>query len=298
MDESQQTQHRLTSFLYQYDLYISRIKHILLSLVAFAILSFLFLLGIALGYFFSIVSESQTVDDTKLIEQATNLPEMETVSSTNIDLLALYNAPEPTLIAGPSEVSPYVTSALMAAEDAQFYEHNGILPKALLRAMYQDIFDRQFATGGSTITQQLIKNQILTNERTYQRKAKEVMYAMRIEKLLTKDEILFTYLNRVPFGLDTNGQHITGITSASYGIFGKAPHALNLAESAYLTGLLQSPYFYTPFHKEGQLKSAQDIEPSIHRQRYVLKRMRVEQMISETEYREALAYDVKNHFSP
>lgn len=298
MCRSQLTQNNKNHFLARYDTIFIRVKRIFFTCVLLLITALLLFVGVTLAYFASIVSDSHELDDTALIQQVTKLPELETVTSPNTDFIALYDAPEPVLIAGPSEVSPYVTSALVAAEDDQFYLHNGILPKAVLRAIYQDIFQHQFATGGSTITQQLIKNQLLTNEKTYSRKAKEIMYAMRVEKLMTKDEIIFTYLNRVPFGLDTNGQHITGITSAAYGIFGKAPSELNLAESAYITGLLQSPYYYTPFDAHGQLRPKADLTPSINRQRYVLKRMLIEQVITQKEYTDALAYDIPQHLMP
>ena len=131
----------------------------------------------------------------------------------------------------------------LTAEGSLFFQHNGILPKAVLRAIGQDIFNSMDATGGSTITQQLVKNQVLTNKKTYNRKANELVLSMRAEKILTKDEILYTYLNIVPFGRDYNGTNISGIGSAAYSIFGKPAEDLNIAESAYLVGLLQSPYY-------------------------------------------------------
>ena len=88
-----------------------------------------------------------------------------------------------------------------------------------MRAMFQDIIDANETSGGSTITQQLIKNQVLTDKKTYSRKANEIILAMRLEKLLSKNEIIYTYLNIVPFGHDYNGANITGIASASYSLF-------------------------------------------------------------------------------
>lgn len=279
----------------RFDFYMRRIKQFIISFVLFLLIGFIFVCGLLLGYFASIVSDSKSLNDHDLIQQVTRLPELNVDQPENTDFIALYNEQEPNLISGPAEVSPFVTKALIASEDADFYVHNGVLPKAILRAMFQDIFDTQFPTGGSTITQQLVKNQILTKERTYDRKAKEIMYALRIEHILSKDEIIYTYLNLVPFGLDTNGQNVTGITSASYGLFGKPPKTLNLAEAAYLVGLLQSPYAYTPFNHDGTLKNEDDVSFSIHRQHYVLKRMLVEQMISKDAYKKALNYDIYDH---
>lgn len=280
------------SFFNRYDFYFRRIKHFLTSFVLFILIGCIFLCGLLLGYFASIVSKSDTIEDEALAIQVTRLPELTVSHPERADLIAIYNEQEPSLIAGPAEVSPYVTKALVASEDADFYVHNGVLPKAILRAMYQDIFDTQFPTGGSTITQQLVKNQLLSQERTYDRKAKEIMYALRIEHILTKDEIIYTYLNLVPFGLDNNGQNVTGITSASYGLFGKPPKSLNLAESAYLVGLLQSPYSYTPFDEAGKLKTREAVQLSIQRQHYVLKRMLVEGMLSKKAHHSALKYDI------
>ncbi|MEJ7425389.1 biosynthetic peptidoglycan transglycosylase, partial [Staphylococcus warneri] len=91
------------------------------------------------------------------------------------------------------------------------------------------IIDANETSGGSTITQQLIKNQVLTDKKTYSRKANEIILAMRLEKLLSKNEIIYTYLNIVPFGHDYNGANITGIASASYSLFGVAAKDLNIA---------------------------------------------------------------------
>ncbi|MDN8759731.1 biosynthetic peptidoglycan transglycosylase, partial [Staphylococcus aureus] len=121
---------------------------------------------------------------------------------------------------GPKHVNPNVIKALTSSEDTMFFKHNGILPKALVRAMIQDVFDLDQSSGGSTITQQLVKNQVLSSKKTYSRKANELILAMRLEKLLSKNEIIYTYLNIVPFGRDYEGNNITGIASASYSLFG------------------------------------------------------------------------------
>ncbi|REI35149.1 biosynthetic peptidoglycan transglycosylase [Staphylococcus felis] len=276
------------SFIQKYDNTFHRIKKIVLSFFIFTIIASLFLIGVCIGYFASIISNEQSIENNYLFSQVVDLPDMSEHISETTDLLAYFDEPEPPLIAGPSEVTPYLSKAIVASEDAQFYEHNGILPKAILRAMYQDLFDQEGATGGSTITQQLIKNQLLTNEKTYDRKAKEIMYAMRIEKLLTKDEIMYIYMNIVPFGYDHNGQHLTGITSASYGIFGKAPIDLSISEAAYLAGIIQSPYYYTPYDEDGNFRGIEITKPSIDRQKYVLKRMLIEKQITPKQYKNAL----------
>ncbi|MDU6764750.1 MAG: biosynthetic peptidoglycan transglycosylase, partial [Staphylococcus sp.] len=167
--------------------------------------------------------------------------------------------------------------------------------KALIRAMIQDVLSLNSRSGGSTITQQLIKNQVLSNEKTYSRKANEIILAMRLEKILSKNEIIYTYLNIVPFGRDYNGANITGIASASYSLFNVPPSKLNVAQSAYLVGLLQSPYTYTPYEDNGDLKSYNEVKISIDRQHYVLKRMLVEGVISKKTYQQAKQYTIYDH---
>ena len=161
--------------------------------------------------------------------------------------------------------------------------------------MLQDITNSNQSSGGSTITQQLVKNQVLSNKKTYSRKANEIILATRVETLLSKDEIIYTYLNIVPFGHDDNGANITGISSASYSLFGIPAKDLNVAQSAYLIGLLQSPYGYTPYDEHGKIKPHHLLKLSMKRQQYVLKRMRVEGKISKQQYKNAEKYNIKQH---
>ncbi|HEY4551858.1 MAG TPA: biosynthetic peptidoglycan transglycosylase, partial [Bacillaceae bacterium] len=109
------------------------------------------------------------------------------------------------------QVSDYLKKAVIATEDEYFYEHNGVVPKALLRAVFQEFTNSSVQSGGSTLTQQLIKNQILTNEVSFDRKAKEVLLALRVEKFLEKDEILEAYLNVSTFGRNSSGQNVGGV---------------------------------------------------------------------------------------
>src|SRR5690625_1100040 len=135
------------------------------------------------------------------------------------------------------DVSETLINAVIATEDQNFYEHNGVVPRAIVRAMAQEVVDLGTQTGGSTLTQQLIKNQILTNEVSFDRKAKEILLAMRLEKFFDKDEILEAYLNVIPYGRNSSGRNIAGIQTAAQGVFGVDASELNLAQSAYLAGL-------------------------------------------------------------
>lgn len=281
--------------LEQFEFIYKKIKHFFVGLFFIFSCSLVILLAISVLYFQNLTKEATHMSDNELKHKLLNVSGNEDIDYKSDNILSEYNNSINTLIVGPKHVNSNVIKALTASEDSLFFQHNGILPKAVLRAIGQDIFNSMDATGGSTITQQLVKNQVLTNKKTYNRKANELVLSMRAEKILTKDEILYTYLNIVPFGRDYNGTNISGIGSAAYSIFGKPAEDLNIAESAYLVGLLQSPYYYTPYNEDGSLKSSDQIQVSLNRQHYVLKRMLVEDEITLYDYRRAENYDIKAH---
>ncbi|MBP3949785.1 transglycosylase domain-containing protein [Bacillus suaedae] len=193
------------------------------------------------------------------------------------------------------QISDHVKDALIATEDEYFYEHDGVVPKAIMRATFQEIANSSLQTGGSTLTQQLIKNQILTSEVSFDRKAKEILLAMRIENFLEKDEILEAYLNIVPFGRNASGRQIAGIQAAAQGIFGVDASELSIPQAAYIAGLPQSPFGYTPFLGDGTVK--ENLEPSINRMNIVLSRMHEAGFITEEQLEEARSYDVRANFT-
>lgn len=193
-------------------------------------------------------------------------------------------------------VSPYVIDAVFATEDEYFQQHNGIVPKAIFRGLFQDVTNSDSQTGGSTLTQQLIKNQVLTNEVSYERKAKEILLAMRIEHFMKKDEILEAYLNIIPYGRNSNGQNIAGIETAAGGIFGIKAVKLNLPQAAFIAGLPQAPFAYTPFKSGGGTKDKEFLKPGIDRMKTVLFRMKETGYITEQEYNEAVVYDITKDF--
>ena len=166
------------------------------------------------------------------------------INHENSDVLSEYDKSENSLIVGPKHVNPNVIKALTSSEDTMFYKHKGILPKALVRAMIQDIFNLDQSTGGSTITQQLVKTKCY-QVKTYSRKANELILAMRLENLLSKNEIIYTYLNIVPFGRDYEGNNITGIASASYSLFGIPPKDLNITVCLPYWFITKPVYVYT-----------------------------------------------------
>ncbi len=141
-----------------------------------------------------------------------------------------------------SEISRNIKNTTIAIEDADFYNHFGIRPIATFRAVFIQPLRGKGVQGGSTITQQVIKNVLLTNERKISRKLKEWVLSVKLENKLTKEEILTLYLNESPYG-----GSIYGIEEASQSFFGKSSVNLTLAESAYLAALPQAPTYYSPY---------------------------------------------------
>ncbi|MHB1316905.1 MAG: transglycosylase domain-containing protein [Minisyncoccota bacterium] len=141
-------------------------------------------------------------------------------------------------------ISPYIKEATMAIEDQDFYKHNGIKPTAFIRAIFVNLTSLSYSQGGSTITQQVIKKTVLSDDKTATRKIKEWILAIRLEKILTKDEIFELYLNEIPYG----GSYY-GVEEASQAYFGKKASDVTIAEAAYLAALPQAPSFYSPYGK-------------------------------------------------
>ncbi|WP_235515951.1 transglycosylase domain-containing protein, partial [Exiguobacterium sp. Leaf187] len=192
-------------------------------------------------------------------------------------------------------ISPYLLDAVLSTEDTDFYQHDGVVPKATLRAVLQELTNSASRTGGSTLTQQLIKNQILTNEVSFERKAKEIILALRLENAMSKDEILQAYLNVVSFGRNSLGRNIAGIEAASQGVFNKSAKKLTLPQAAFLAGIPKNPYYYTPYLQGGVVKK--DLTPSINRMKTVLKRMYVAKNITKEQYEKAIKYDITKDFA-
>jgi len=155
-------------------------------------------------------------------------------------LYKIYRTQNRTLVK-LDDVPLYLRQATIAIEDKEFYSHQGVSPQGIARALYRNLFLGKLS-GGSTITQQLVKNTLLSSERTWQRKIKEAILAVWVETQFTKDEILQMYLNEVGFGGTAYG-----IEEASQLYFGKSVKEANLAEAALLAGLPASPTRYSPF---------------------------------------------------
>lgn len=210
----------------------------------------------------------------------------------NISRIADYNPPQATTVLAKNgevlgtlyiekrylitlgEMAPNLPRAFLAAEDDSFYSHMGVDPVAILRAAINNFRRGKAGEGGSTITQQLIKQLLLTSERSYTRKMKEAILAYKLEKNLTKEEILTIYLNQIYLG-----DHAYGVEAAARTYFGKHAADLTLAECAVIAGLPKAPTKYNPFRAP---KAAKD------RQMYVLGRLRELDWISQEEYEQAI----------
>lgn len=180
-----------------------------------------------------------------------------------------------------NEMSRHVKNATIAIEDAEFYTHRGIKPTAIARAVWTNIITGKLlrGQGGSTITQQVVKNTLLSPEKTITRKIKEWILALRLENNLTKDQILEIYLNETPYG-----GTIYGVEEASRYFFGKKASDITLVESAYLAALPQAPTYYSPYgnHRD-------DLEL---RKNLVLLKMKENGFITEEEYQKTLTEQV------
>ncbi|WP_431307298.1 transglycosylase domain-containing protein [Ferdinandcohnia quinoae] len=172
------------------------------------------------------------------------------------------------------ELPKHVKNAVIAIEDERFYEHNGFDVKGISRAFFKNLFAGRITGGGSTITQQLTKNALLSREKTYKRKIEELFLAIEIEKHYEKDEILQMYLNQVYFGSGA-----WGIDQASKKYFDKKIENTTTSEAALLAGLLQAPSALDPY---------KNIEGAIKRRNTVLGKMKELKMISDSEYKESI----------
>ena len=167
-----------------------------------------------------------------------------------------------------SDVSKYAQEATIAVEDKYFYQHKGYRITSMIRAVLANIIKGGKSQGGSTITQQLVKNAILTNEKSYTRKIKELILASEIERRFSKDDILKMYFNEIPYGSTSYG-----IQAASQAFFGKDAKDLDLAESALLAAIPQSTTYYSPYgaHTDALLNRWKLILDLMAQQNYITK---------------------------
>lgn len=188
------------------------------------------------------------------------------------------------------DIPDYAKWATVAIEDKQFYEHHGIYWKGLVRVIFARIFKGERLAGASTLTQQLVKNAILTNERSIERKVREFILALQIERRYTKDQILQLYLNEIPYG-----STIYGIESASQTYFGKHAKELTLDEAALLAALPQRPEYFNPY---GSSVLGDNRDRLVVRQHYILDLMQEQGYISADEAEAAKKVDTLEKLQP
>lgn len=188
------------------------------KIIFFLSILLVFMIGIT-SIAYSMSSDGYSIDRDLVNQISGNVPEYTTIDKIPQDFI----------------------NALIAVEDHRFYEHHGFDTRAIARAFWVNLREGEIKQGGSTITQQLAKNLFLSNEKTYTRKYKELILAIKLEKRYSKDEILEMYSNAVYFGSDAYG-----IQAASRKYFDKDVEELSREECAMLAGILQAPSAYNP----------------------------------------------------
>ncbi len=271
---------------------VSRSLFLLIILIA-AAAGFLGL-GVGFGYFASLVSDLEVPGKEELSQKINDVEQQSKILYSNGDLVSVIKSDLIRTSVKPNNISPLIKKALIATEDENFYNHKGIVPKAIARATISDVTGIGGSSGGSTITQQLVKQQVLTSETSYKRKASELLIAARTEKFFSKEDILNAYLNVSPFGRNNRGENIAGIEEASLGIFNVNAKDVSLPQAAFLAGLPQSPIEYSPYTNTGEFKK--EFKLGLARKDDVLFNMYREKMINKNEYEEAKKYDLVKDF--
>ncbi|MBP6497186.1 MAG: transglycosylase domain-containing protein, partial [Campylobacteraceae bacterium] len=231
---------------------------------------FMVMFAVLMGFIF--VYAQIRFDAYKIIDYTPKLTTQ--IFDRNGELIANLFDEEHRLFVPYQEIPPRVVEALVATEDTSFFEHSGVNIEAIFRALVKDLKAMKMVEGASTITQQLIKNTVLTRQKTITRKINEAILAYKIETELSKEQILERYFNHVYFG---HGYY--GIKTAALGYFNKSLDALTLKEIGMLVGLPKAPSSYDP---------TRHMDLSLSRANHVVTRMYNLGWISEGEYNKAI----------
>ncbi len=243
------------------------------SLLVLAGIGFIALGGIIIAVAVSPVPDISSFA-SRQVDQSTKI-----YDRTGQVLLYDYNRDAKRDVVALGDMSPNIIQASIAIEDSSFYEHGGIRFTSIIRAMMVDALGGAIAQGGSTITQQVVKNTLLTNEKSITRKIHEWMLAIKLEQIYSKDQILETYLNNIPYG-----GTLYGVEAASEAYFGVSAKDLTLPEAAYLAAMTQAPSYYSPNGTHRALLDA--------RKNLVLERMHTLGFIKDDVYAAAKAEKV------
>jgi len=265
-------------------------------MIALFVCLFLFGAGIGIGYAASLFSNVKVPKTEELVQQVRNVSSVSKLTYSDKSLIAEVDSDLiRTPVAGDA-ISDNVKKAVIATEDENFESHKGVVPKAVLRATLGSVAGVGSSSGGSTLTQQLIKQQVVGDAPTFTRKATEIVDALALERGMDKNEILTTYLNVSPFGRNNRGQNIAGVEAAAQGIFGVSAKDLSVPQAAFIAGLPQSPIVYSPYAADGSLKSKENLELGLARAKDVLFNMYRTGVLSKKDYETYAQYDLTKDF--
>ena len=274
------------------------IKGILNTLFILGFIGGLFGAGVALGYGVALFDKAKVPQAEDLVKQVKNISSISEIVYADGSVIASIESDLLRTSVSSEEISDNLKKAIVATEDEHFLEHNGVVPKAVIRATLGTFAGLGSSSGGSTLTQQLIKQQVVGDAPTLARKATEIVDALALERSMSKDEILTTYLNVAPFGRNHKGQNIAGAQQAAEGIFGIDANKLSIPQAAFLAGLPQSPITYSPYENTGELKSDEDLELGLKRAKDVLYNMYRTGALTKEEYDQYKDYNLKQDFLP
>ena len=274
------------------------IKGILNTLFILGFIGGLFGAGVALGYGVALFDKAKVPQTEDLVKQVKNISSISEIVYADGSVIASIESDLLRTFVSSEEISDNLKKAIVATEDEHFLEHKGVVPKAVIRATLGTFAGLGSSSGGSTLTQQLIKQQVVGDAPTLARKATEIVDALALERSMSKDEILTTYLNVAPFGRNHKGQNIAGAQQAAEGIFGIDANKLSIPQAAFLAGLPQSPITYSPYENTGELKSDEDLELGLKRAKDVLYNMYRTGALTQEEYDQYKNYNIKQDFLP
>lgn len=271
-------------------------RYIILGIVLAAFLAFGSLTGLVMSYIDGEPVRAATeIEDRILTNNLTGFAYFSSLDENgNNELIGALRADEDRRLMSFEELPDHYVNAVVAIEDDRFWKHNGVSLTATARAFFQRAFNMNVQTGGSTITQQLAKNTFLTSAKTNERKTREIFLALRIDRLMEKEDIFAAYANKIYYGKAANLNNVYGVQAAAKGYFNKEVGELNIAQAAYLAGIPQRPTTYSAFNNEGFNEDG--YLRAKKRQELVLSRMLKEKFINQAEYNEALAFDVADSF--
>ncbi|GHU76125.1 penicillin-binding protein 1A [Clostridia bacterium] len=237
--------------------------------------------GVIMGIAKAYVETAPTLDVGNFDDQA----QTSFIYDSQGNLITTYKGTEDRVLVSITEIPTSLQHAFVAVEDARFYRHTGVDVKRILGAFVSNLTSSA-TQGGSTITQQLIKQRMLSDEQSYKRKIQEAYLAMELESKYTKDQILESYLNTIYLG-----ENYYGVKTAAYGYFGKDLKDLTLRECAMLAGVTRSPYYYNPRRNffTRNTAASNSMEITNNRTDYVLRMMYENQFITQEEYQSALS---------